>query len=139
MPTTLLISFISYGTIALTSILFGLIYLLRDRFMPYHSEALELSWSDLEPNLQILILALMRAVAGGFLATGLVILILLIIPFRAGDMWSIYTIPSISLCNSLGTLYATLLVKTKTPGNPPFILSSIALILTGLGFLFSII
>ncbi len=54
--------------------------------MPYHSEALGSSWSDVGPKTQVLILALMRVAGGGFLATGLAMFILLIIPFRAGDI-----------------------------------------------------
>ncbi|MGK7949110.1 MAG: hypothetical protein AB4368_09980 [Xenococcaceae cyanobacterium] len=139
MSTTFLISFISYSFVAVVSIVFGLIYLIKNQFMPYHSEALGLSWSDLKPNFQVLILALMRAVGGGFLATGLTMLILLIIPYRAGEIWSIYAIPAISLCTSSGTLYATWLVKTRTPGNPPLGLSLLALGLTIIGFIFSLI
>lgn len=139
MSSLFLISFISYGCVALVSILFGLIYLAKNQFMPYHAEALGLSWSELEEKMQVLILALMRAAGGGFLATGLAISVLLMIPFRAGDTWSIYTIPAISLCTSIGTLYATLLVKTKTPGTPPLGLSFLALALTMIGFIFSII
>ena len=138
MSNTSLISFISYGLVALISILFGLIYLIRDRFMPYHSKAVDLSWSDLEPNLQVLIIALMRAAGGGFLATGLAMLILLIIHSQTGDTQAIYGIPLISFCTSLGALYATLLVKTRTPGTPPLILSFMAVILTIIGFIFSI-
>ena len=140
MSTLSLISFISYSCVALVSILFGLIYLTRNQFMPYHAEALSLSWSELSENMQVLILALMRAAGGGFLATGLAIFILLIIPFKVGDKWTItiYAIPAISLCTSLGTLYATLLVKTKTPGKPP-VVSFLALALTIIGFIFSII
>ncbi len=139
MLTTTLISLISYSCVALVLIIFGLIYLIKNQFMPYHSRAIGLSWSDLEENMQVLIIALMRAAGGGFLATGLAMLILLIIPWRAGDTWSMYAIPAISLCISLGTLYATLLVKTRTPGTPPVILSFIALVLTIIGFIFSII
>lgn len=139
MSTLSLISFISYSLVALVSILFGLIYLIRNEFMPYHSKAIGSSWSDVERNLQVLIIALMRAAGGGFLATGLAILILLIVPWRAGDTWSIYAIPTIGLCGSLGTLYATLLVKTKTPGTPPVILSLLAIALTIIGFILSVI
>ena len=139
MSTTFLISFISYSFVAVVSIVFGLIYLIKNQFMPYHSEALGLSWSDLDPKKQVLILALMRAVGGGFLATGLTMLILLIIPYRAGDTWSIYAIPTISFCNSSGALYATFLVKNRTPGNPPLGLSLLALGLTIIGFIFSLI
>jgi hypothetical protein len=139
MSTLFLISFMSYGCVALLSILFGLVYLTRNQFMPYHAEALGLSWSELAEKMQVLILALMRAAGGGFLATGLAISLLLVFPFRVGDTWSIYTIPGISLCTSIGTLYATLLVKTKTPGTPPVFLSFLALALTMIGFVFSII
>lgn len=139
MSTTFLISFISYSFVTLISILFGLIYLIKNQFMPYHSAALGSLWSDLEANWQVLIIALMRAAGGGFLATGLAMFILLIIPYRAGETWSIYAIPLISLCTSFGTLYATLLVKTRTPGNPPVILSFIAIALTIIGFIFSVI
>lgn len=107
--------------------------------MPYHSEALGLSWTELEENMQVLIIALMRAAGGGFLATGIAMLVLLIIPWRAGDRWAIYTVPAIGLCTSLGTLYATLLVKTRTPGTPPVILSLITLVLTVIGFILSAI
>lgn len=134
-----LISFISYSCVAFISILFGLIYLTKNQFMPYHAEALGLSWSELSENMQVLILALMKAAGGGFLATGLAIFILLIIPFRVGDRWTIYATPAVSLCTSLGTLYATLLVKNKTPGKPPVVLSFLALALTIIGFILSII
>ena len=107
--------------------------------MPYHGEALGLSWFELEENMQVLIIALMRAAGGGFLATGLAIYVLLIIPYQAGNTWSLYAIPAISLCTSIGTLYATLLVKTRTLGKPPVILSFVALALTIIGFVFSII
>ena len=111
-----LISFISYSFVALVLVLFGSIYLARNQFMPYHAEALNLSWSELEEKMQVLIIALMRA-SGGFLATGLAIFVLLIIPFRAGDTWAIYTIPAIGLCLSGGTLYATLLVSAECGQN----------------------
>ena len=138
MSTTFLISSIGYGFVAFILIIFGSIYLMKNQFMPYHREALGLTWSDLEPNFQVLIIALMRAAGGGFLATGLAILVILIIPWRAGNIWSIYAIPAIGLCTLSGTLYATLLVKIKTPGTPPVVLSFIGLGLTIISFVFSI-
>lgn len=139
MSTTFLISSICYGLVALISILFGSIYLLKNQFMPYHRLAVGYSWSELEPNVRILIIALMRATGGGFLATGLAIFILLMIPLRSGNIWASYAIGAIAVCNSIGTLYATLLVKTKTPGKPPVGLSLLALALIIIGFIFSLI
>ena len=138
MSSTFLISSIGYGFVAFILIIFGSIYLMKNQFMPYHSEAVGFSLSDLEPNFKVLIIALMRAAGGGFLATGLAILVLLIIPWRAGNIWSIYAIPAIGLCTLSGTLYATLLVKMKTPGTPPVILNFIGLGLTIISFVFSL-
>jgi hypothetical protein len=139
MSTTFVISSICYGLVGLISILFGSIYLLKNQFMPYHSEAVGYSWSELEPNVQVLIIALMRATGGGFFATGLAIFILLMIPLRVGNIWASYAISAIAISSSIGTLYATLLVKTKTPGKPPFGLSLLAASLTVIGFIFSLI
>ena len=133
------ISLLSYSLIAVVSIVFGLIYLIRPQFMPYHGVALAKSWSEVEPNIQTLILALMRVSGGGFVATGITIIILLAIPFQAEEQWAIYAIPLISLCNSLGSFYATSLVKTRTPANPPVKLSLISIFLTIIGFIFSVI
>jgi hypothetical protein len=132
------ISLISYAMIAAIFLIFGLVYLVRKEFLPYHRQALGLSWSELDPKLQVLILALMKVAGAGFLVTGLTMLFLLMIPWRAGENWSIYALPAISLCACLGSVYATALVKTKTPGRPPLILSLLGLALTAIGFIFSI-
>lgn len=137
--TTSLISFISYSLVATISIVIGLIYLLKHQFMPYHSKALGLSWSELEANMQVLIIALMRATGGGLVASGIAMLVLLLIPWKRGDTWSLYAIPAINLCVAIGSLYAMLLVKNKTPGTPPVILSLLAIVLTLVGFILSII
>lgn len=133
------ISFTCYAIVAAISLIFGLIYLTRTQFMPYHSLALAKSWFEVEPNTQTLILALMRVAGVGFLATGMTILVLLAIPFQAGQQWAIYTIPLISLITSLGALYATYLFKSRTPGNPPIKLSVVSIILIITGFVFSLV
>jgi hypothetical protein len=120
MPTLSLISLICYTIVALIFLLFAGIYLIRNQFMPYHSQAIGLSWIQLDSNLQVLILALMKVAGSGFLVTGLTLLILLMIPGRAGETWSIYAIPTLSFCMCLGSVYATWLVKTQTPGTPLF-------------------
>ncbi|MEM8673167.1 MAG: hypothetical protein AAGF83_04755 [Cyanobacteria bacterium P01_G01_bin.67] len=107
--------------------------------MPYHSLALAKPWSEVEPNTQTLILALMRVAAGGFVATGIAILVLLAFPFSAGEKWAIYSIFAIASCTSLGSSYATYLVKSRTSGNPPFKLSLGTIILSVVGFICSII
>lgn len=52
---------------------FGLTYLFKDSFMPYHRAAVSIPWNKLDINIQFLILALMRAVSGGFILAALLI------------------------------------------------------------------
>ena len=134
-----LVSTICYGVNALIALAFGAVYLTRSEFMPYHSLALAKPWSEVEPNTQTLILALMRVAGGGFIATGISVAILLCIPFQAREQWAIYSIFLICFCSSFGSCYATFLVHRKTPGNPPLKLSLGAVLLSLVGFLCSIV
>lgn len=139
MSTLFWLSSISYSIVAIVLFSFGLVYLMRNQFLPYHRQAIGLSWSQLDPNLQVLILALMRVAGTGLVVTGLMMLLLLLIPWQAGKTWSIYAIPTISFGACLGSFYATFLVKTKTAGAPPLKLSIFGVVLTITGFIFSII
>ena len=129
-----LISSICYGLNAFVALIFGVIYVTRSQFMPYHSLALAKPWSEVEPNTQTLILALMRVAGGGFIATGIAIVVLLCIPFQAHEQWEIYSIFTICFCSSFSSAYATFLVHNKTLGNPPFKLSLGAVLLSLVGF-----
>ena len=133
------ISSICYGINALIALVFGVIYLTRPQFMPYHSLALSKLWSEVEPNIQTLILALMRVAGGGFLATAISITVLLCFPFQAREQWAIYSIFFICFCSSFGSAYATYLVQNNTPGNPPFKLSLGAVLLSLVGFFCSLV
>jgi hypothetical protein len=130
---------VCYVLTALIAFAFSFIYLTRSEFMPYHKDAVELSWGELDTKLQVLILALMRGAGGGWLATGISIIFLLIFPFREGVNWSLFALPLIGLGTSLPTLYATLYVKRNSQANPPVILVLAAILLLLLGFTFSLI
>ena len=54
----------------------GLIYLFKNSFMPYHSDAVMLAWHELNDEIQTLILALIRAVAGGYIAEVIAVIVL---------------------------------------------------------------
>jgi len=59
-----------YAATAFVSVVLGVIYLLRDSFMPYHAAALGKAWGELDPATQALLKALMEVAAGGWLALG---------------------------------------------------------------------
>jgi hypothetical protein len=56
MNPTYLAAFVCYGLSALLSMLFGIIYLVRSTFMPYHQEALGKPWQQLDQNLRVLLI-----------------------------------------------------------------------------------
>ena len=132
-PIAPVITFVCYGLTALIALGFGLIYLTRSQFMPYHRDALQRDWHELDPQIQTLILALMRVAGGGWLAAGIATTWLLWIPLPAGAPWAVNAIPAIGLPIALASLYATRLVRSRTPGNPPMGLAigAIGLLLLG--------
>jgi hypothetical protein len=139
MTGTLTAAFICYLVVTLLLVIFGATYLTRSKFMPYHQQALDLSWSDLDARMQTLLLALMRVSGGGFLAAALAIIIMLFVPFRAGEAWAKYAIPAVGLTSALPSLYATVLVRTRTSASSPVGVSVLGVVLLVLGFVLSLL
>jgi hypothetical protein len=123
---------------AAVAIVFGLIYLFRSKFMGYHRMAVQKDWNELSHELQTLILALMRTVGGGFLSVSIAVIILQLEFNRSQNHWIALAILIVGGILTLGTLYATLLVRTKTKGRPPTIAALLLLILLLMGYFFNI-
>lgn len=139
MSTLLTLAFLCHLVGIVTMVAFGMTYLFRKQFMPYHSAAVGKEWSEVPKEVQILILALMRAIAGGTLAVAFLGLIVLLIPFRDGAVWAYWAVPLSGLVLSAGSLYAMRLVATNTPGNPPYLLIVIAVALAITGLVLSLL
>jgi hypothetical protein len=108
-----------YALATLATILIGVLYATRPRIMPYHEQALETPWEDIDPNFQFLLKALLNG--GGYygIANGLAMAVLLFIPFREGAVWAGYAIGIIGLLGTLPLGYIVYTVKKNTAGNPP--------------------
>lgn len=139
MSATLLAASVCYGLAALVSMVFGAAYLVRSQFMPYHEEAIGLPWQQLDQRLQTLLLALMRTTGGGLLMGGISLAILLLIPFRAGEPWARFAIPAMGLVGGLPTLYATILVRSRTHAHTPVAASATGIVLLIIGFILSLV
>lgn len=115
----LTLSFWLYALATLATILIGLLYASRPRIMPYHVEALETPWEEIDPKYQFLLKALLNG--GGYygIANGLAMAVLLLIPFREGAEWAGYAIGAIGLMGTLPLAYIVYTVKKNTAGNPP--------------------
>lgn len=125
---------------ALASLVVGVNYCTHEEFMPYHAEALQVSWEELGTTLfggrtQILLLALMDVAGGGMLALFVVLMTLILIPFRRDERWARILIPIAILALYVPTLIATLNVLTGTPATPPWIGALTACAAAVVGFL----
>ena len=128
-----------YGLAALLSAAFGLVYLVRPRFMPYHQEALGVPWQQVDPRLQALLLGLMRTAGGGLLASAVAIAIMVLIPFQAGEAWARFAIPIVGLATAGPAMYATMLVRNRTRAHAPVLAAAGGVGLIVLGFILSVV
>jgi hypothetical protein len=132
------IAFTCHLLTVITLFVFGLIYFFRVEFMPYHAVAVGAQWSELAPEFQVLFLGLMKVVGGAWIGGATAMALLLFIPFRRGEGWSIYSVPLIGIIVSGSSLYATLYVAGNTPANPPWIAAAVSIVLLVIGFLLSL-
>ena len=133
------ISFSCYFLVGVGSLAFGIIYMTRSEFMPYHAKAIGKEWKETEPNIRFLILMLMRVAGSGMVGAGIMSFILLYIPFRNHETWAIFTLPFLGLIMVLTTLYVTSKVKRNTPASPPVGFNAGCLCLILVGFVLSLI
>jgi hypothetical protein len=126
---------IFYGVTALISVALGALYLFRTEFMPYHATALGVGGADLAPEVQTLLLALMDVAGAGWAVTGLLVGLLLAVPFRAGAIWARWEIPGALVLLYVPILLATLSVAAETPAAPPWYGNAAALAATLVGLL----
>ena len=105
------ISFYLYQLIIIAFFLLGFIYISRSEFMPYHSIALGLSWHQLDPALQVLILAGIRGVGGIMVSIATALMFILHIPFKAQQLWAKIVIPFVCLLTILTLASVSLSVK----------------------------
>lgn len=124
-----------YAAMSFVSLVLGAIYLFRDSFMPYHAAALGKSWTELGPATQTLLKALMEVAAGGWLALGALVLLLVAFPIRRGERWARFAAPAALLLFYVPTLLATLSVLHETPASPPWRFNVVACLCAIVGFL----
>lgn len=99
----------------------GLVYAIRDSYMPYHAAATTYAWEELEPGVQFLFRAMLNGAGSLMLLTALTLILLLIIPFRQNERWCFWAIPLIGISAILTTIRAAVLVDLNTPANPPWL------------------
>jgi len=138
MSTKMKMAFGCHLAFGIALAVFGLVYLFRSEFMPYHAQAVGMKWDTVTPPFRVLILALMRTTGGAWLATAFAIYSLLCVPFRQGERWARWAIPAVGLVVALSSLYVTLIVKLNTPASPPWPAAALGALMLVIGLLLSL-
>lgn len=115
----------------------GVVYCFKDSFMPYHRDAVALNWNEIDIHFQSLILALMRATAGGFIAIALGLFYLQYKFSKLKLAWMPNLILMMGLVTSIFSLYATIIVRTHTDSKPPTLFISTGIVIHLIGYFFN--
>jgi hypothetical protein len=138
MTSRVKVSFYCHLFATVLSITFGLVYMVSKEFMPYHAEVVRMQWADLDPAIRVLFHSSMKLIGGTWLANGVAMGVLLIIPFRKGLKWAYWAVPIIGLIAAATALYATIYVAQNTLATPPWIFPAVGIGLLIMGFLLSL-
>ena len=117
----------------------GIIYIAKNRFMHYHSQAVSLKWDEIGKDMQLLILALMKTVGGGFIAVAVAIVLLQLKFYLEKISWIPLLILVMGLIIYLASIYAQIQVRRNTPGNPPITISFLGIVMLIAAYIFNIL
>lgn len=133
MNTRLKLAFWCYLLAMAGPAVFGVVFLTRDEFMPYHAGAVGMRWPEVPRPFQILILALLKLAGGAWLTVAAAEFVLLLGPFRQGVRWALWAVPGLGLLHYAGVVVAMTHVAVNTPATPPWgaTIASILVILAG--------
>jgi hypothetical protein len=121
--------------VALGGILFGVRYMRREAYLPYHAAVAGKSWNELDPGVQVIILGMLKIIGGGFATLG-VTLLWLCFALYEGARWAPWAILTISAVELGPMLYVAIRLRTfrpdaQTPVRPT--LAMMVLIVAGVG------
>lgn len=121
--------------VALGAILFGVRYMRREAYLPYHADVAGKSWSELDPGVQVIILGMLKIIGGGFATLG-VTLLWLCFALHEGARWAPWAILTISAVALGPMLYVAISLRAfrpdaSTPVRPT--LAMMVLIVAGVG------
>ncbi len=98
----------------------GLLYLTTPSFMPYHAEALGVTWDELSGQYQGFVLGVIRGMGAGSVSVSLALLLILFIPFRRSERWAFWAVPLIGITFTSLTAYAAYTIDFRTPASTPW-------------------
>ena len=128
-----------HGLAAALTAVMGILYLARDRIMPYHLDALQTTWAALGPAYQALFVAFIKGVGAGYLAAGVAMLIMVALPLRRGERWPLWTLPLVTALCMVPLAGIILHIRASTPAEPPLVFPLVVLGVSAAGVVASLL
>lgn len=91
-----------------------------DKFLPFQENAANRPWDEIDPSLQIVILALLRIAGLGFLIVAILLLAFPIINYLMPNTFYTFAIPVIALLFCTGLFIVNYSLYKKTNANTPW-------------------
>ena len=126
-----LLSISLFALVGVSLLLTGGVYLSLGEYMPYHAEAAQMAWEELDRNFQGLILGLLRGLGSGAFVAGFATLFMVSMSLRKSPRPFLMLLPIVTIGYTTLLCYATYTVYTRTPGDPPLV-PNILLVVTSL-------
>jgi hypothetical protein len=115
----------------------GLVYLFRSDFMPYHAVAVGMPLSEVPQPFQVLVLTLYKLTGAAWVVIALSLLVLLFGPFKQGVLWARRAIPALILVQGAGVMNAMGYITLNSQATPPWAFTIAVIVLTIVGFFLS--
>jgi len=110
-----------YTLVVLITAAGGLQFMTATRFFDYHGQAAGVTWSSLNPDLQMLILAGFKVAGAGFLTVALNLALMILFSFtKHARSWSSIAIPLVGLVFWSVVLSTALLIFSATGAETPW-------------------
>ena len=121
--------------VAFGAILFGVRYMRRDAFLPYHAAVAGKAWGEIDAGVQVIIVGTLKIIGAGFTTLG-VTLLWLCFALHEGARWAPWAILTVSAVALGPMLYVAIKLRAfrpeaRTPVAPTAVM--IVLIVAGVG------
>lgn len=117
-------------------LVFSVLYISRSSFMPYHRDAVQRPWQEVDTRMQQLLMALMRTIGIAWLSwVSFSICILFLLLSEPLIIWQLITFQLLYLFSALAPVCIAMRLRTQTGAKTPVIAGAVAAALSILGFI----
>ena len=125
--------------VAFGTILFGVRYMRRDAFLPYHAAVAGKAWGEIDAGVRVIILGMLKIIGAGFATLG-VMLLWLCFALYEGARWAPWAILTVSAIALGPMLYVAIRLRAfrpeaRTPVTPTAVMMVLIVVGVGLSLL----